>query len=65
MPEKYIELMQIILKNYDDVLILITGAPNEKAEAAELKKKVNHGRCINFAGQVKLSELQLFIVSQT
>ena len=57
MPEKYIELMQIILKDYDDVLILITGAPNEKAEAAELKKKVNHNRCINFAGQVKLSEL--------
>lgn len=57
MPEKYIELMQIILKDYDDVLILITGAPNEKDEAAELKQKVNHDRCINFAGQVKLSEL--------
>lgn len=57
MPEKYIELMQNILKNYKNVLILITGAPNEKNEAAGLKEKVNHERCINFAGQVKLSEL--------
>lgn len=57
MPEKYIELMQKILKDYDDVLILITGAPNEKEEAEGLKENVNHERCINFAGQVKLSEL--------
>lgn len=57
MPERYIELMQTILNNYDDVLILITGAPNEKEEAAGLKEKVAHDRCINFAGQVKLFEL--------
>ena len=57
MPEKYIELMQTILKDHENVLILITGAPNEKDEAAGLKEKVNHKRCINFAGQVKLSEL--------
>jgi len=57
MPEKYIELMQTILNDYDDVLILITGAPNEQEEAAGLKQKVAHDRCINFAGQVKLSEL--------
>ena len=64
MPEKYIELMQTILKDYDDVLILITGAPNEKEEAEGLKENVNHERCINFAGQVKLSELpSLYSVS--
>jgi ADP-heptose:LPS heptosyltransferase len=57
MPERYVELMQNILNNYEDVLVLITGAPNEKEEAAGLKEKVNHARCINFAGQVKLAEL--------
>lgn len=57
MPERYIKLMQTILNDYDDVLILITGAPNEKEEAEGLKEKVNHERCVNFAGQVKLSEL--------
>ncbi len=57
MPEKYIKLMKTILTDYDDVLILITGAPNEKEEAEGLKENVNHERCFNFAGQVKLSEL--------
>lgn len=57
MPERYIELMQRILNDYDDVLVLITGAPNEKEEAQGLKEKVNHERCINFAGEVKLSQL--------
>lgn len=57
MPERYIELMQRILSDYDDALVLITGAPNEKEEAEDLKLSVNHERCINFAGQVKLSQL--------
>ena len=57
MPEKYIKLMKTILNDYDDVLILITGTPNEKEAAEGLKENVNHERCINFAGQVKLSEL--------
>lgn len=57
MPEKYIELMRNILKDYKDVLILITGAPNEKEEAEGLKVEVGNARCINFAGQLKLSEL--------
>jgi ADP-heptose:LPS heptosyltransferase len=39
------------------VLVLITGAPNEKEEADGLKAKVNSVRCINFAGQLKLAEL--------
>jgi ADP-heptose:LPS heptosyltransferase len=65
MPEKYIKLMQAILKDYKDVLILITGAPNEKEEAAGLKEQVNHARCINFAGQIKLAKLPaLYSVSQ-
>lgn len=57
MPEKYIELMQRILQNYPNVIILITGAPAEKQEAEGLKQKVNNDRCINFAGQLKLSQM--------
>lgn len=57
MPEKYIELMKRILDNYPDVVILITGAPSEKNEAEGLKAKVNHERCVNFAGQLKLSQM--------
>lgn len=57
MPERYIEIMQRILADYEDILILITGAPNERQEADGLKQKVNHDRCINFAGKCRLLEL--------
>ncbi len=59
MPENYIEVMKQILATHNDVIILITGAPNEKAEAHDLKQQVNHERCINFAGQLKLIELPM------
>lgn len=57
MPERYIALMQRILNEHDDVLVLITGAPSEREEAAGLRQKVAHERCINFAGRVKFAEL--------
>lgn len=57
MPERYAEVMRRILAENDDVLVLITGAPNERDEAAALKGEVNNERCINFAGRVKFAEL--------
>ncbi len=57
MPERYAELMRRILADYDDALVLITGAPGEREEAEELKGEVGHERCINFAGRVKFAEL--------
>ncbi len=57
MPERYVELMQRILAQFPDVVILITGAPAEREEAEELRKRVGEERCINFAGQVRLEEL--------
>jgi len=57
MPERYIELMKKILNDFEDTIVLITGSPSEKEEAAGLKKEVNNERCINFAGQLQLSEL--------
>ncbi len=57
MPERYIELMRRILAEHEDVLVVITGAPAEREEAAELKVRVDHERCINFAGRVKFAEL--------
>jgi ADP-heptose:LPS heptosyltransferase len=57
MPERYVELMRRILDRYGDVLVLITGAPAEREEAAELQREVGDERCINFAGRVKFAEL--------
>jgi len=59
MPENYIDVMKRILAEFNDVVILITGSANEKQEAQELKQQVNHERCINFAGQLKLLELPM------
>lgn len=55
----FVELMQRILNEYPDVLVLITGAPNEQPEAEVLRKQVNHERCVNFAGQLKLLEMPI------
>jgi len=64
MPERYINLMQKIIADYPDLLVLITGAPSEREEAAGLKSAVNSDRCINFAGRVKFAELtQLYAIS--
>jgi len=57
--EKFIELMQTLLTAHNDIIILITGAPAEKEEAEALKIQVNHPRCVNFAGQLKLLEMPI------
>ena len=57
MPARYVELMRCILADYPDVLVVITGAPAEREEAAGLKAQVDNERCINFAGRVKFDEL--------
>ncbi len=57
MPERYVELIRRILQQEDDVIVLITGAPSEKDEAAEKCVQVGDGRCVNFAGAVRLEQL--------
>ncbi|MDH5784994.1 MAG: glycosyltransferase family 9 protein [Chromatiales bacterium] len=57
MPERYAELMRRILDSYEDVVVLITGAPAEREEAEALKAEVGRDRCVNFAGRVKFAEL--------
>ena len=54
---RYAELMRRILADFQDVVILITGAPGEREEAEQLKTAVGHERCINFAGAVRFAQL--------
>lgn len=64
MPDYYTELMQRLLNAYPDVLVCITGAPAERQEAELLKTRVDHVRCINFAGKSTLLELiHLYAIS--
>lgn len=57
MPERYVDLMQRILDESQNILILITGAPSEKEEAEIMRKIVDSKRCINFAGALQLGQL--------
>jgi ADP-heptose:LPS heptosyltransferase len=56
MPARYAELIKRILKQNKDALVLITGAPNERAEAEDLAKQCGP-RCVSLAGHTALSEL--------
>lgn len=57
--DRFEALMSRLLEQYDDILILITGAPSELAQAEQIKQQVNHPRCINFAGQLKLQQMPI------
>jgi ADP-heptose:LPS heptosyltransferase len=56
MPERYAELIRRILAGYDDVVVMITGAPEERARAEELVSGAGP-RSVSFAGQSSLADL--------
>lgn len=55
--EYYTELIKLVLSRHPDYLILMTGAPTERPEIQTIADAVQNERCINFAGEVKFSEL--------
>ena len=57
MKDRYAELMRRILAHSKTAIVVITGAPAERAEAEVLRVAVGNSRCINFAGRVKFTEL--------
>jgi len=56
MPERFAQLIGRILATYDDVVVLITGAPEER-EAAERLAAASGPRAVSFAGHSALAEL--------
>jgi ADP-heptose:LPS heptosyltransferase len=56
MPERFDQLIRRILAAHDDVVVLVTGAPDERAEAERLAAP-NSPRCASFAGHSTLGEL--------
>ena len=57
MSDRYAEVIQSVLSNYQDILVVITGAPAEKEDAEELTQMVGQQRCVNSAGVFTFSEL--------
>jgi len=64
MPERYAELIGRILAAHADVLVLITGAPEERAKAEELAR-INGPRSVSFAGHSSLADLPALYAQAT
>jgi len=65
MPERFAALIGKILAQHEKNLVLITGAPSEKEEAAEMCARIGSKRCLNFAGALKLTELPILYTLAT
>jgi ADP-heptose:LPS heptosyltransferase len=57
MPGRFVELIRRILAVHDDVLVLITGAPHERAEAEKMAAQCASDRCVLIAGSLVLTHL--------
>lgn len=55
--EHFAEYCRRLLAADERVDIAITGARSERAEAETLVRRVNHPRCVNFAGQTTFPQL--------
>jgi ADP-heptose:LPS heptosyltransferase len=56
MPDRYGELVRRVIASHDDVIVLITSAPEEQAEAEALAAACG-ARCFSFAGKTSIVEL--------
>jgi ADP-heptose:LPS heptosyltransferase len=57
LPEYFVEVGITILNNLEDVLIIATGAPNEREYVQKVVDEINHERCVNSAGIFEFLEL--------
>lgn len=65
MPDRFAEVIRQVLAQYDDVLVVITGAPPERPQAQAICDMVQNERCINSAGFFLFKELlPLYTVSE-
>jgi ADP-heptose:LPS heptosyltransferase len=55
--ERFVELGRKILQNYDDVTVIITGAPSERQAAEEIAREIGGRRVFSMAGKTTLREL--------
>ena len=55
--DNYTALIKIVLERHPEYLILMTGAPSEKAEIQTIQDAVKSDRCHNFAGRVSFADL--------
>ena len=65
LPEYFVSVGREILKNFEDVLIIATGAPSEKEYVRQVVDDIDNERCINSAGIFDFLELvPLYLLSE-
>ena len=57
MPERFAELIRSVLAANEDILVLVTGAPAERADAERLVSECGGDRCVSFAGHSAITDL--------
>ena len=57
MPERFAELIRSVLAANEDILVLVTGAPAERADAERLVTECGGDRCVSFAGHSAITDL--------
>ena len=57
LPENFVAVAQHLLKEFDDVLLVATGAPKEREYVGNVVETVNDERFVNSAGVFKFEEL--------
>lgn len=57
MASRFVQVMRDLAVGYEDVRILITGAPSEREQAERLCRQTNHPHCASIAGRLRLEQL--------
>jgi ADP-heptose:LPS heptosyltransferase len=52
--DRFSELATMVVNEWEDTLVLITGSPGEREEALQMQERVGHPRFRSFAGMHKL-----------
>ena len=64
-PENFVTVAKKILARFRDVLIICTGAPDERDYVDKVVKAIDHDRCVNSSGVFSFDELvPLYSISE-
>ncbi len=65
LPEYFVSVCRDILKDFEDVMIIATGAPSEKEYVQKVVDGIDNERCVNSAGIFDFLELiPLYLLSE-
>ena len=57
MTDRFVQVIRQVISEYQDILVVITGAPAEWQQAEKLHDSVDNERCVNSAGIFLFEEL--------